>query len=320
MTSDLPAAAGLSSSSALVVAAYLALAAADEGTAPAADVSLGDPLRLAAYLGAVENGAPFAGTVGAEGVGTAGGSEDHAAILASRAGEVAQFGYCPLRLERRLRWPPSWRLLVGASGVQAKKSGAALAPYNRLSTLADEAAAAWREISGRAAPTLGDALAAVGGSRLESDLAAARPGVEGAAIRRRARHFVVESVEVLPAAVEAVAAADAAALGRAAARSQEAAERWLGNQVAETIGLVRLAREQGAVAASAFGAGFGGATWAVVSGAAAAGFLERWQQSYGAAFPDDRAARFFAVTTADGAAWMPAPDAPAAAGAREDGE
>jgi len=41
-------------------------------------------------------------------------------------------------------------------------------------------------------------------------------------------------------------------------RSQDGAERLLGNQVPETIALARLARDLGAVAASAFGAGFGG--------------------------------------------------------------
>ncbi len=53
-----------------------------------------------------------------------------------------------------------------------------------------------------------------------------------------------------------------------AERSQEAAERWLGNQIPETIALARLARHVGATAASAFGAGFGGSVWALVPGGA----------------------------------------------------
>jgi galactokinase len=310
MVSDLPAAAGLSSSSALVVAAYLAFSAGDRDRgAP----SLVDRLPLAAYLGAVESGLPFAGTLAAEGVGTAGGSQDHAAIVCSRAGEVARFGYCPLRLESRFALPADWRLVIGVSGVHAEKSGAARGLYNRLSTLAAEGARAWRRISGAPGATLGDALAAVGGERLERDLAAACPGAAGAAVRQRAHHFMVENGELVPAAARALAAGDAATLGRLAARSQAAAESWLGNQVPETIALARLAREQGAFAASAFGAGFGGSVWALVRASAARRFGGRWRAAYVAAFPEDDRATFLDLEASAGAGWLAAPGSVAGA-------
>jgi galactokinase len=62
--------------------------------------------------------------------------------------------------------------------------------------------------------------------------------------------------------------------------SQRLAEAHLGNQVPETVTLQRSARELGAVAASAFGAGFGGAVWALVAQDGADAFLTRWSEGY----------------------------------------
>jgi galactokinase len=63
-------------------------------------------------------------------------------------------------------------------------------------------------------------------------------------------------------------------------RSQDAVERWLGNQVPETIDLARSARELGAAAASAFGAGFGGSVWALVREGDSQRFLTDWAHAY----------------------------------------
>jgi len=60
----------------------------------------------------------------------------------------------------------------------------------------------------------------------------------------------------------------------------------LGNQVGETVDLARLARELGASAASAFGAGFGGSVWALVSASDADAFAEHWLRAYRAAHPE----------------------------------
>jgi galactokinase len=67
------------------------------------------------------------------------------------------------------------------------------------------------------------------------------------------------------------------------------AEDTLANQVPETMTLARSARDLGAAAASAFGAGFGGAVWAVVRRDAVTGFLERWRAAYLARHPDSAA-------------------------------
>ena len=76
-----------------------------------------------------------------------------------------------------------------------------------------------------------------------------------------------------------------AAFGDLVDRSQQLAERRLGNQVPETIELARSARELGARAASAFGAGFGGSVWALVS-RADAGFANEDGIVLGAATED----------------------------------
>ena len=60
------------------------------------------------------------------------------------------------------------------------------------------------------------------------------------------------------------------------------------------------AREQGAAAASAFGAGFGGAVWAMVARNGAEDFTERWKAGFAAAHPA-RAARARFLLTMPGA-------------------
>jgi galactokinase len=81
-------------------------------------------------------------------------------------------------------------------------------------------------------------------------------------------------------------------------RSQTAAERWLGNQVPQTITLASLARELGAVAASAFGAGFGGSVWAMVSPDRAESFAIEWAEKYRSKFPESASASQFFLTRA----------------------
>jgi galactokinase len=65
--------------------------------------------------------------------------------------------------------------------------------------------------------------------------------------------------------------------------------------------LARWARDNGAVAASAFGAGFGGAVWAMVKGHDAGRFVEAWRAAYAEAFAA-RSARARWIVTAPAAA------------------
>ncbi|HLN57685.1 MAG TPA: galactokinase, partial [Thermoanaerobaculia bacterium] len=114
----------------------------------------------------------------------------------------------------------------------------------------------------------------------------------------RFEQFLLESETIVPAAAEAVATADDAVLGAVVARSQSGAERLLGNQVLETSGLVASARARGAIAASAFGAGFGGSVWALVESDGAQGFRTDWQDDYRRSFPNAAASSEFFATRA----------------------
>jgi galactokinase len=93
---------------------------------------------------------------------------------------------------------------------------------------------------------------------------------------------------------------DLATLGHVVDRSQEAAERLLGNQIPETSWLARSARERGAVAASAFGAGWGGSVWALVPASGAVTFMEDWSRAYREKFPE-RDGTFFITRAASAA-------------------
>src|SRR5205823_158961 len=158
--SDLPPAAGLSSSSALIVATFLALGEVNDLPARAEYRSaIRDTEDLAGYLGAVENGSDFRGLTGDSGVGTQGGSEDHTAILCARARALVQYAYVPIRLERAVPLPNDHVFVIAASGVAAAKAGSARDQYNRASATAAAALDIWRVATGSAAPTLAAALA-----------------------------------------------------------------------------------------------------------------------------------------------------------------
>ena len=71
----------------------------------------------------------------------------------------------------------------------------------------------------------------------------------------------------------------------------------------ETICLARTAREQGAAAASAFGAGFGGSVWALARVDQTEAFLTAWACAYRQAFPQHAQASTFFLTAAGPAAF-----------------
>jgi galactokinase len=115
-------------------------------------------------------------------------------------------------------------------------------------------------------------------------------------LRDRFEQFLMESYEIIPQAAEALARADLGTFGALVDRSQHGAETLLRNQVPETIALAHLARGEGAHAASAFGAGFGGSVWALSGAADAEEFVRRWQDAYRSAFPEAAARAEFIVT------------------------
>jgi galactokinase len=300
---DLPLAAGMSSSSALVVACFLAMAAVNRlREREEFHANIAAPEDLAEYLGAVENGQAFRGLAGDRGVGTFGGSEDHTAMLCSQAAALAQYAYCPTRLERRLPMPAGYIFAIASSGVAAEKTGEAMEKYNRASRLAAEAARVWREATGRNDPHIAAALASAGLAASAERVRAALAGATEKDLLARFEHFLGESEEIVPSAGDALARGDLPAFGRLVALSQKLAEGYLGNQVPETVLLARAARELGAAAASAFGAGFGGSVWALVRRDEAGRFLAPWAARYRAAFPLRAAGAAFFVSGAGPAA------------------
>lgn len=294
--SDLPPSSGLSSSSALLIATFEALRLTNDLDARADFRSaMPDVLDVAGYLGSVESGRPFRGFPGEAGVGTAGGSQDHTAILASEAGHIRQFGYAPARLEGTVPLPADLTFVIGMSGVVAQKTVGAREAFNRAAALSRVLIERWRAVTGRDDATLYEALASGPGahSQLRDALRSApAEGFASADLEARLDQFVDETLVLIPAAFGALSSGDLAAFGRAVDRSQRGAEFGLRNQVPETIHLARLARSLGAHAASAFGAGFGGSVWAMVSRGSAEAFRVEWEREY-RAHHDHKAATFF---------------------------
>lgn len=282
--SNLPPAAGLSSSSALIIATFVALSDANELSARADyRAAIRNLEDLAGYLGAVENGSSFGALAGDSGVGTQGGSEDHTAILCAHAGALVQYAYAPTRFEGAVALPEELRFVVATSGVVAEKTGSALALYNRATATAAAALEAWRAATGSTASTLAGSLADV-----PNGIERFRQVLDGRGdLLGRVEQFDREAALVRSAG-DALARGDLYALGRIVDESQANAERLLGNQVPETIALARAARELGAMASSAFGAGFGGSVYALVREREAEDFRRRWMERYVAAFPARR--------------------------------
>lgn len=280
LASDLPPASGMSSSSALVIAVAAALGAiADVAAQPAWRANVRTPLEAAAYYACIENGHRFGGLDGDAGVGTHGGSEDHAAIVTGRPELVSAFRFVPPQAIGVATMPAGWRFVIAPSGVRASKTGNVQAKYNRLSAGAAALLTLWNgNHMGNAAASLAAAVESQPGAADRLREFARRSAVTGwtpADLERRLDHFVAEDARVLPA-LDAFHHADADALGELARRSQADAERLLGNQIDETISLARSACDHGAFAASSFGAGFGGSVWALVTADRAGELARKW--------------------------------------------
>src|SRR5207302_509556 len=151
--SDLPIAAGLSSSSALVVAMALALLHANGVTVPALEL-----MELLAQ--------------GERYVGTAGGGMDQAIILGARAGCASRIDFHPLRLTSTAV-PADWQFVVAGGLVHAEKCGGARQAYNEGTQQCDEARRLCSPRLGQRAATAYPALLAAGPGE-------ALVGVEGA--------------------------------------------------------------------------------------------------------------------------------------------
>jgi galactokinase len=269
IASDLPPAAGMSSSSALIIAIAEALGRVGEIQKSAEwRLNIHDSLDIAGYYACIENGRSLGSLAGDAGVGTQGGSEDHSAIVNGRAGQVLAFAFVPSRAVGAAPVPDDWVFVIATCGIKANKTGRAQTAYNRLSADAAALLDSWNaQAARRRAISLAAALDTPGGADLLRGIAGSR--------RDRLEHFIREDGRV-PIAMDAFARGDVGELGRLAAESQREAEHLLGNQIPETVTLAKRALTGGAFAACSFGAGFGGAVWALVGREQAERFAGAW--------------------------------------------
>lgn len=256
--STLPAAAGLSSSSALVIATGLAVAVCGEREV--------DPIELASLMAEAE-----------QYVGTRGGGMDQAICAAASAGSAARVEFDPLRLEP-VPVPGSWRFVVAHSLVRAHKSAGARKSYNRRRTETEEALArvieeldlsvadirSYRDLLDRIP---GPAALAVASRALEGDLL------------RRFRHVVTEGARVTRA--ETAMRSDALdGFGMLMNGSHSSLADDFEVSIPELDELARLAREGGAVGARLTGAGMGGCVVALCAKASVESVMTNLTERY----------------------------------------
>jgi len=201
-------------------------------------------------------------------------------------------------MEKVIALPRSYVFAIGVSGVLADKTGSAREKYNRASRAASTVFEIWRTTSKRAEPTLFQAIehSPDAAQQIRQVLSqSSHPQFSSQVLLDRFEQFHLECTQIIPQASDALSRGDLIEFGNLTDQSQAGAEHALGNQIPETCELVRSARALGASAASAFGAGFGGAVWALIESDRVPAFLEKWQDTYHSQFPlRARASEFFA--------------------------
>ncbi len=111
VSGDIPMAAGLSSSSALVVA-------------------MGEALVLSNGLDVTPNDLVYLCGEGEWFVGTRGGSADHAAVKLSQFGQVVTVGFFPFAIRGYVPFPDGYSLIIANSRIQARKAAGAREAFN----------------------------------------------------------------------------------------------------------------------------------------------------------------------------------------------
>jgi len=227
IVSDLPAAAGLSSSSALLVAFTLSLLEANRRRP-----SFHELMEI------LPEGEQF--------VGTRGGGMDHAASLASQEGCASLIEFEPLSV-RPIPVPQDWAFLVAHSLTVAEKSGDARQQYNARRAAGTTALNRLGFASYRAAIS----------ARRPADLEALAKSLPSADEQSSFLHVASEAGRVR-AAVAALEQRDAATFGRLLLESHASLRDRLGVSCQALDTLVEAAMASGALGARLTGAGFGG--------------------------------------------------------------
>ena len=239
LASNLPPASGLSSSSALVVAAALAMLAVNGRLRAGAALSREDQRRLAGDLAEAEHG-----------VAIRGGAMDQSVCLGAAPGHALFIEFKPPRWTQ-VPVARRFSFLAAFSGRRADKGGAAGVLFNRRVRQAEEAISrVQRLLADRSGlPALlrrhGTAALREAGRRLPPSL------------DRRFRHLVTEADRTRLARL-ALERGEPTKLGALLDASHESLRRDYEVSTAELDALVRTARDAGAPGARLTGAGLGG--------------------------------------------------------------
>ena len=286
--SDLPTAAGLASSSALVNAVGLALAHLNEVEVetPAFAEMMADAERF---------------------TGTRGGGMDQAISLGARAGSAARVSFRPLRM-RHLIVPEHWCFVIADTGVRAEKSGPAQKAYNLRRAECEEAFSAVRARIERDQPdrpppsSYSDLLRLRG---VDETLALAESVLRGNLLRRF-RHVVTEARRV-DEATDRMVGAELAAFGTLMDASHGSLRSDYHVSSVELDELTAIAREGGAAGARLTGAGFGGCIVALVGRREADHVLDALRADYyrPRGLTDEVDARAFVAIPSGGATFAP---------------
>jgi len=292
---DIPAGAGLSSSSALVVANALAILAANQVEVARTE--------LAELLPGAERY-----------VGTLSGGMDQAVSLLAQEGMALRIDFFPLRT-RLVPLPKGYSILVCHSLVQAEKSGAAKRAYNLRVIECRLVCRALERVLGaslpRGLPTMGELANVFPDRALSENLpslmqvvpdrplslvgVAAAIGMDPEELRRsceiprevgdrfslvtRARHVLTEADRVNQAEL-ALGRGDVHSFARLMNASHASCRDNYAISCPQIEELVEHAKDAGAIAARLTGAGFGGCTVNLVADESVRGFLQHMDRTF----------------------------------------
>jgi len=300
--SDLPSAAGLSSSSAVVVGFALAYLASRGYT-------LGEDISRRELACVLANAEHF--------VGTAGGGMDQAILLNAEAGHATKINFIPFQFEA-LPIPEDYVILVCDSMVASEKTGASLTKYNAgpavcslitnmlnvhfnqhfgpefsIDCLGDlwlgplcfnksEVEKLLAEVLAKPAMSPSEIIRFLGMEPAlvrEYWLSSIPVGSEGIPLQARARHVFSEYYRVEEAR-DALIAGDMATFGRLMTASHRSCAEDYGISTPELDQLVSILTEAGCLGARLTGAGFGGAVIGLVAAKEAPLVLEVVARQY----------------------------------------
>ena len=256
VSSTLPVASGLSSSSAMVVATALALLDANGRTVPRE--------RLMDLLARGERY-----------VGLEGGGMDQAISLGGVAGCALRIDFRPALRLSPIPVPPSWRIIVAPSLVEARKSAGARDAYNARVRECREALEESR-VASRESRDYFDLLS----RRVAAPMPSSGPGLTSTTCTSGGSVTSSPKAARVDAAVAALDAADLTTFGALLSASHASLRDDYEVSSAELDELVAIAERSGAAGARLTGAGFGGSILAVAGSSNADAVLEALDREY----------------------------------------